>query len=426
VAQPELSLFLAGDAMITRPWSQVNDPAFLALIDTVRGADAAIVNLETLIHEFEGYAQANSGGTYMASPPEIAGELRWAGFDMLAHANNHTFDYGSTAVLETVEHAEKAGLLIAGSGKDLQTARAPRYLTTPHGTVGLVAMASSFVPFGKASNARPDLHGRPGLNPLTLTSKSAIIVPRSFADRLRVVAGRFGKDRWKLTGSSFIIGGLRFRVGDGFAIESGHRVAEPDLSANLAAIAEAKRNADVVVASIHAHKQGKWLEHFAGQAIERGADVIFVHGPHRVGAVEIRNGKPILYSLGDFVVEVDHITRFPAEAYESARRKEDTSPSELVSDAHEPPAIMRKDRAAHEGVAALLSFVNGKLGRLRLLPVDLQFDAAPESRGRPRIASTELGRKFIGEVTKLSQRYGTKIRFEPEENCGVVELEQSR
>ena len=59
--------------------------------------------------------------------PEIAGELKWAGFDMLSHANNHAFDYGSTAVLETLSMPEKAGLVIAGSGKDLQAARAPRY-----------------------------------------------------------------------------------------------------------------------------------------------------------------------------------------------------------------------------------------------------------------------------------------------------------
>jgi poly-gamma-glutamate synthesis protein (capsule biosynthesis protein) len=113
----EISLLLAGDAMIMRPWSQVRDSDFLGLIDTIRGADAAIANLETVIHEFKGHAQADSGGTYMASPPQIAAELKWAGFDMLAHANNHSFDYGSSGIVETLEHAERAGLLVAGSDK---------------------------------------------------------------------------------------------------------------------------------------------------------------------------------------------------------------------------------------------------------------------------------------------------------------------
>ena len=111
----EISLLLAGDMLITRPWSHVRDTDFLGLIDEIRGADVAIVNLETVIHEFKGHAQADSGGTYMASPPRIAAELKWAGFDMLAHANNHAFDYGAVGILETAEHAEREGLIIAGS-----------------------------------------------------------------------------------------------------------------------------------------------------------------------------------------------------------------------------------------------------------------------------------------------------------------------
>ena len=102
----EISLLLAGDALLTRPWSHVRDADFLGLIEEIRGADVAIANLETVIHEFKGHAQADSGGTYMASPPQIAAELKWAGFDMLAHANNHAFDYGESGILETLEHAD--------------------------------------------------------------------------------------------------------------------------------------------------------------------------------------------------------------------------------------------------------------------------------------------------------------------------------
>ena len=157
----EISLFLAGDALITRPWSHVRETRFLELVSEIRTADVAIANLETVIHEFSGYAQADFGGTYMASPPQIAAELKWAGFDMLAHANNHTFDYGTSGVLETLEHVEKAGLILAGSGKDLQNARAPRYFHCNGGTVALVAMTADFLSYGKASKAwiatwRPD------------------------------------------------------------------------------------------------------------------------------------------------------------------------------------------------------------------------------------------------------------------------------
>ena len=53
----------------------------------------------------------------MASPPHIAAELKWAGFDMLAHANNHAFDYGAVGILETAEHAEREGLIMPDRGK---------------------------------------------------------------------------------------------------------------------------------------------------------------------------------------------------------------------------------------------------------------------------------------------------------------------
>ena len=99
LSECDTSLFLAGDSIITQPWSHITDPSFQRLIGEIRAVDAAIVNLEMLIHEYRGYAQAESGGSHLAAPPKIATELAWAGIDMVAHANNHTFDYGSVECL---------------------------------------------------------------------------------------------------------------------------------------------------------------------------------------------------------------------------------------------------------------------------------------------------------------------------------------
>ena len=176
----ELSIFMAGDAIITQPWSHIDDPSFLRLVNEIRKADVALVNLEMLIHEFKGYAQADSGGTYMAATPNISEELVWAGFDMVAHANNHTFDYGSTGVLETLENVEKAGLVLAGSGKDLQHASAPGYFYSPKGTVAVISSASTFVKYGRASRSRPDFHGRPGLNAIGVSWEREVYNGRFF------------------------------------------------------------------------------------------------------------------------------------------------------------------------------------------------------------------------------------------------------
>jgi poly-gamma-glutamate capsule biosynthesis protein CapA/YwtB (metallophosphatase superfamily) len=410
----EVSLFLAGDALITRPWSHLRDAAFLKLIDEIRAADVAIANLETVIHEFKGYAQADSGGTYMASPPQIAAELKWAGFDMLAHANNHTFDYGTSGVLETIEHVEKAGLILAGSGKDLQDARAPRYFRCDEGRVSLVAMTSDFVGYGKASKSRPDLHGRPGVNPLTVTLQHRIPIPAPIASPLRAIARRIGLKRSFVERASSRLG-VRFQ-------SVGH-LETADLQANLDAVAEGASKTDVVIASIHAHRQGAWLANFARQAIERGACVVFVHGPHEVRGIELHRGKPIFYSMGNFVYETEYITRLPAEAYESLGLAADATLSDLQMVRAQITTGLLRERQNFEGFVASISISGGKVTRIRLIPTDLQFDSNGESRGRPQLGSPELGRRIIERVAGHSREYATQIRYEPQANCGHVVLD---
>src|SRR5688572_28057391 len=69
------SLALAGDAIITRRLMPYREPEFLRLIDLIRGADAAFVNLEMLFHDYEPYPMHQSGGTYMRAEPALAKEL---------------------------------------------------------------------------------------------------------------------------------------------------------------------------------------------------------------------------------------------------------------------------------------------------------------------------------------------------------------
>jgi poly-gamma-glutamate capsule biosynthesis protein CapA/YwtB (metallophosphatase superfamily) len=417
----DLTLLLAGDAMITRPWSHVADPAFLQLVEEIRSADVAIANLETVIHEFEGFAQHDSGGTWMASPPPIAGELRWAGFDMLAHANNHAFDYGSTAILETIEHVEQAGMVLAGSGKDLQEARSPRYVERKGRRVALVAMAATFVAYGVASNARPDLRGRPGINPLTLTRREkAIVVPPWAADRLRAFGRSLGRKPGKLSGPSFKVG-PRFHVGKRFGIEHARRPLDLGRDANLRSVSEAARNADIVVVSIHAHHQERWLTEFAENAIEQGADIVFVQGPHEVRPVRFHLGKPILYSLGDFAYETAYIERFPAEAYERLELGDDASPGDLMREQRRRRVPLEVRRSLFEGLVATVKFIDDHVSRISLVPIDLQFDAA-EERGRPRIATPELGRRIVEEVATLSRPPGVGIVYDPATNRGNVDV----
>jgi len=404
-APGDISLFLAGDSIITRPWSHVRDCSFLRLIEAVRSADVSLTNLETVIHEFNGYAQAHCGGMYTTSPPRIAAELKWAGFDMVAHANNHSFDYGSTGVLETIDHVESAGLVLAGSGRDLQNARAPRYVNRNGRVVALVAMASDFIPYGKASHTRPDVAGRPGLNTLAVSGrKPAIMVTERMRKYLQPLA-------WI---------GLRLRSGRRFGVKSGFQLDAADLDGNLTAISEAASKADIVVASVHVHRQGPWLRKFAHQAIERGASLVFIHGPHEIRGIEQFNGRPIFYSLGDFVLETEYISRFPAEAYERSGLPPDAMLDDSTRAKLASPVL--RQRAAFQAFAALIRFAGTRVARIELIPVDLQFDDIGEGRGRPRLASPDLGRELVGRVAATSKRFGTRVTYDADSNRGEVAI----
>jgi poly-gamma-glutamate synthesis protein (capsule biosynthesis protein) len=278
------------------------------------------------------------------------------------------------------------------------------------------------VPYGIASNSRHDLPGRPGVNPLTLTRKEkAIVVPPWAADRLRDFGRRLGRKPGKLSGPSFKVG-PRFHVGRRFGFERARRLLDPDRDANLRAVSEAARNADIVVVSIHAHGQGPWLTEFAEDAIEQGADIVFVHGPHEIRRICFHRGKPILYSLGDFVYETAYIARFPAEAYERLQLGDDASPRELMREQRRrrtrPP---ERRRRMFEGIVATVSFADDRVSRIGLIPIDLQFDVA-EKHGRPRIAAPEFGRRLIEEVATLSGPDGVAIAYDPVTNRGNIEI----
>ncbi len=412
------SIFLGGDAMISEPWSQVEDPAFAGLLAEMRRADATVINLETAIHEFLGFAQPESGGTYTAAPPAVAAELKWAGIDMVATANNHAFDYGTSGVIETLRHLQRAGVLHAGTGADLDAARTPALLEKDGGTVALVSMAATFVPWGLASNARPDMPGRPGLNPLRLTKRMAATITPALANRLFPRRGA----PWT-RGETVRRFGLRFLVGERSTLDFFSRsVFPPDRAANLAAIAKASARADVTIASIHAHAPRRWLRRLARSAIDRGADIVFVQGPHEVRAIEFHAGRPIFHGLGDFVYQPHRLTRFPAEAYEGVGLAATATLAELHAAWTRQADWPGSNRKAFESVCAILDFRGRALERVRLLPLDLQFGAAPERLGRPRLADRELGRRIIAEVAELSRKHGTIVRYDAASNQGWLEM----
>src|SRR5207245_3787228 len=149
-------------SIITMKLSIHTDPQFTKMIDLIRGADAAFTNLEMLFHDYEPYPSTQSGGTYMRADPALAKELVWAGFDMVARANNHANDYGVEGARLTTKYVAEAGLVQAGVGEGLRAAREGRVLATDQGRAALASQASVFsgqTPTGASSGAN---NGGPG------------------------------------------------------------------------------------------------------------------------------------------------------------------------------------------------------------------------------------------------------------------------
>src|ERR1019366_8164316 len=103
---------------------------------------------------------------WMASDPEGLKDLERVGFNLFSAANNHSVDFGIQGLLDTIHVFKQAGAVYAGIGENLAEARAPAYLSTPHGRVALIACAATFIELSPAGQARPAMRGRPGLSPL--------------------------------------------------------------------------------------------------------------------------------------------------------------------------------------------------------------------------------------------------------------------
>ena len=157
---------LAGDTMLTRRLTPFKEERFLALRETLRSADAAFANLEGTVHTWDEGTPGITQGTFMTTEPRLLEDLKWLGINMVSCANNHAFDYGEDGVLANIRHLDEAGIVHAGTGRNLAQARAPAYLDTPNGRIALVAATATFRPWNQAGEQRPDLRGRPGINPL--------------------------------------------------------------------------------------------------------------------------------------------------------------------------------------------------------------------------------------------------------------------
>lgn len=406
---------------------------FNELKEYLAKGDFRFLNLETTVHRYETWGNAVSGGTWFCADPFILDVVKQFGFNILTNANNHTGDYGERGLIKTIEYVAEAGLPMAGTGRTLAEASAPVYLDTASGRYALIAATTSYAPTSRAGEQTRSMVGRPGVN--TVGHSDEYHISGEDMDALKRIAdvidinasqniSRAEGYLPQLKEGEFKFGDLSFKVSDTPGAYS--KVNEKDMQRIINSIKDAAFFADYVIVSIHSHQlfgkskecPAQFLEEFCRRCIDEGADAVIGTGPHLLRPVEIYNGKPIFYSLGDFFLENETIQNAPSEFYE----KENLNGNGYISEVFDVRSDHGRrglyfDRKMFETVVPYWEAEDGRLTRLELMPVELHYGASRSQGGLP---SPDYSKGIIERLAEMSEPYGTKIRIE--NGIGIVEL----
>ena len=422
------SMALTGDAIITRKLSVYNEPPFLEMIKIIRSADVAFTNFEMLLHDYEPYPMHKSGGTYMRAEPSMAKELIWAGFDIVSTANNHTGDYGSEGMRLTLKYLNDYGLVNAGAGESLEEAREAKFIETSKARVALISCASTFPDHSRAGTSRGDTNARPGLSPLRF--KSEFIITKNHFDNIKklkkaIEPFKFSKDdKNSLTEINF--SGRNYKVGSVNEVIT--KTNKKDLKEIERVVKSSIYMADYTIVTIHAHESNqkksvpaKFLIEFSRKMVDAGADVVVGHGPHVLRGVEIYKGKPIFYSLANFMFQNETLLRVPEENYAkydlgTEAQINDWNSKRYANDTRGFPT----EREIWESVIAVPKWNKGNLFKIELYPISLGFGKKRTIRGRPMLANKALSKKIINDLAERSKPFGTKVEFK--DGIGVINI----
>jgi len=250
----EIELVATGDIMLARTVEERMNQygslyPFQAVYHLLQGADIAVGNLET---PFTVHGNPADKRFIFRAHPEHIPILRTVGFDVLSLANNHVLDFPSDSMDDTLAALEDLGIATVGAGR------------------------------GEA----PHL-------PVVLEVKG-----------IKVAFLAFAAPRWR--GSP--------EVPTATDLEANAAVAWAEPEPVRKAVAQAREEADLVIVLLHmgteyeaqANQQQRTVAH---AAVEGGAALVIGHHPHVLQDVEIYHGVPIVYSLGNFVFDMDVIER---------------------------------------------------------------------------------------------------------------------
>lgn len=458
-----MSITLAGECMVTRPFSVFDEPEFQNVMNRLRSSDLTYAHVETNFGHFSEVgapARGDQIGSYFLTDPKVAADLRWAGVDIASVANNHSMDFGAAGLFSTIRHCDAVGIAHAGTGRDLEEAREPTYIETRKGRVALVSVSSGNKAHEWASQPKATLPGRAGINPLRPVMR--YLVEEQAAEQLKQIGRSLGilrETRAGVEGSSGLLthaedgefslamptdqsttGSNLWRASDHFEVLSSCN--QWDLAGNLRSVAEAATMADLVLVAHHfSVSEGprgdappKFVRDFAHACIDEGADVFIGHGWHKTLGIEIYKGKPIIYGVGNFFAQSEFVRRVPFDAYESWGHDIERLPT-LTPAAHPlHPGLTQGNETWWSSAVLELDIEARELCGIRLHPVELGREVnraaalrrsvgsaeRPLTDGRPFAASRADAERILERYQRLSGEFGTSVLVE--DGVGIIKV----
>lgn len=415
-----------GDTICHFPISGIVKARTPKLIDIIKNADVAIANFEDTAIDFKtykGHPQAEAGGSWLVTTPEVPQDLADMGFDMVGRANNHSTDWGVEGMEMTDGFLDKAGLIHAGTGGTLGAARAARYLEgRTIGRIGLVSFASSFETMSPALDALGEVPGRPGMSALHTTK--VVLVS---AERLKTLSDIAAVTSYRQPKNGDVqLEGTTYRAAPvGEAVQVSYEMNPTDVHQISNAVRQGKLGGSFQAVYMHAHEGGAsarepadFLPKIAHQVIDSGADAFFASGPHQVRGIEIYKGKPIFYSLGNFCHMDDAQFPQPQQLYDQLGRDPNDQP--LGDMMHYWVDTMFGRQELLESVVAVSTFSDNRVSEIRLYPIWLGKGGRDQLRGLPLLATPAQGRTVLERIAQLSEPFGTHISIE--NNVGVIRI----
>jgi poly-gamma-glutamate synthesis protein (capsule biosynthesis protein) len=282
--------------------------------------------------------------------PEVGRDLGRAGFNVMTVATNHTWDYGPDAFLDTLTHLREGGVTPVGGGQTPAEAWAPHIREVNGLRVGILAVSCLVPPYYSV------LDDRPGIAAIRIRQFAAL-------DPL----------------------GMMIEPGGPIRVES--FAEEEDVGRLTDAIKSLRDKVDVTIVSIHwGYGRGTPLATYqrplARQVIAAGADLIIGNHGHSPTAIEIIEGKPVVYSLGNHIAQQDRESATPRQL-------------EIFADI-DPWSVIGSFRIDSKGVREII-----------LSPTECVADGLPSL-----IKSPDLAQAVLRRVQDLSKSLGTTVEID--------------